>query len=86
MMDELRDYRFYADDMLHPSPVAVDYIWEQFQQTFFDKKTIGFIEEFEKLNRILHHRPLDASNEAHQQLVAQTKEQIKDLKHAIQNQ
>ena len=86
MMDELRDYRFYADDMLHPSPVAVDYIWEQFQQTFFDKKTIGFIEEFEKLNRILHHQPFDASNEAHQQLVAQTIEQIKDLKHAIQNQ
>ena len=86
MMDELRDYRFYADDMLHPSPMAVDYIWEQFQQAFFDKKTIGFIEEFEKLNRILHHRPLDASNEAHQQLVAQTKEQIKELKHAIQNQ
>lgn len=85
LMDELRDYRFYADDMLHPSPVAVDYIWEQFQQTFFDKKTIGFIEEFEKLNRILHHQPFDASNEVHQQLVAQTIEQIKDLKHAIQN-
>lgn len=86
MMDELRDYRFYADDMLHPSPMAVDYIWEQFQHAFFDKKTIGFIEEFEKLNRILHHRPLDASNETYQQLVAQTKEQIKELKHAIQNQ
>lgn len=86
MMDELRDYRFYADDMLHPSPMAVDYIWEQFQHAFFDKKTIGFIEEFEKLNRIFHHRPLDASNETHQQLVAQTKEQIKELKHAIQNQ
>lgn len=86
MMDELRDYRFYADDMLHPSLVAVDYIWEQFQQTFFDKKTIGFIEKFEQLNRILHHQPFDVSNEAHQQLVAQTIEQIKDLKHAIQNQ
>ena len=86
MMDELRDYRFYADDMLHPSPMAVDYIWELFQHAFFDKKTIGFIEEFEKLNRILHHRPLDASNETYQQLVAQTKEQIKELKHAIQNQ
>ena len=85
MMDELRDYRFYADDMLHPSPMAVDYIWEQFQQTFFDKKTISFIEKFEQLNRILRHQPFDASNEVHQQLVAQTIEQIKDLKHAIQN-
>lgn len=86
MMDELRDYRFYADDMLHPSPVAVRYIWECFQQTYFSAKTIGFIEEFEKLNRILKHQPLDTANEAHQQLVAQTTEQIKLLKHAIQNQ
>ena len=86
MLDELRDYRFYADDMLHPSQVAVQYIWECFQQTYFSPKTIEFIEQFEQLNRILHHQPLDASNTAHQQLVAQTIEQINQLKHAIQNQ
>lgn len=86
MLDELRDYRFYADDMLHPSQVAVQYIWECFQQTYFSPKTIEFIEQFEYLNRILHHQPLDASNTAHQQLVAQTIEQINQLKHAIQNQ
>ena len=86
MLDELRDYRFYADDMLHPSQVAVLYIWECFQQTYFSPKTIEFIEQFEHLNRILHHQPLDASNTAHQQLVAQTIEQINQLKHAIQNQ
>ena len=86
MLDELRDYRFYADDMLHPSQVAVQYIWECFQQTYFCPKTIEFIEQFEHLNRILHHQPLDASNTAHQQLVAQTIEQINQLKHAIQNQ
>ena len=86
MLDELRDYRFYADDMLHPSQVAVQYIWECFQQTYFSPKTIEFIEQFEHLNRILHHQPLDASNTAHQQLVAQTIEQINQLKHAIQNQ
>ena len=86
MLDELRDYRFYADDMLHPSQVAVQYIWECFQQTYFSPKTIEFIEQFEHLNRILHHQPLDASNTAHQQLVAQTIEQINQIKHAIQNQ
>ena len=86
MLDELRDYRFYTDDMLHPSQVAVQYIWECFQQTYFCPKTIEFIEQFEHLNRILHHQPLDASNTAHQQLVAQTIEQINQLKHAIQNQ
>ena len=86
MMDELRDYRFYADDMLHPSAMAVDYIWEQFQQAYFDKKTIGFIEQFEALNRTLKHRPTDATNEKYLQLVAQTNEKINQLKHAIQNQ
>ena len=39
MMDELRDYRFYADDMIHPSERAVEYIWQRFQDTYFDNKT-----------------------------------------------
>ena len=39
MMDELRDYRFYADDMIHPSEKAVEYIWQRFQYTYFDNKT-----------------------------------------------
>ena len=39
MMDELRDYRFYADDMLHPSPVAVSYLWECFTECYFSKET-----------------------------------------------
>jgi hypothetical protein len=39
MMDELRDYRFYADDMIHPSERAVEYIWQRFQDTYFDHKT-----------------------------------------------
>lgn len=86
MMDELRDYRFYADDMLHPSQIAVNYIWEQFQKAFYEKKTIDFIEQFESLNRILKHRPMDATNEKYVHLVAQTQEQINQLKHAIQNQ
>lgn len=86
MMDELRDYRFYADDMLHPSQIAVNYIWEQFQKAFFEKKTIDFIEQFESLNRTLKHRPTDATNEKYVHLVAQTQEQINQLKHAIQNQ
>jgi len=40
MLDELRDYRFYADDMVHPSPLAVEYIWQRFQQTYFSPQTI----------------------------------------------
>lgn len=43
MLDELRDYRFYADDMIHPSPLAVEYIWQRFQDTYFDKNTQEYV-------------------------------------------
>ena len=57
-MDELRDYRFYASDMLHPSDVAVDYIWQRFSETYFDEVTTRIKKEFEQLLSDLSHRPL----------------------------
>ena len=57
-MDELRDYRFYASDMLHPSDVAVDYIWQRFSETYFDEVTTRMKKEFEQLLGDLSHRPL----------------------------
>ena len=57
-MDELRDYRFYASDMLHPSDVAVDYIWERFSETYFDEETKRMKKEFEQLQSDLSHRPM----------------------------
>ncbi len=55
MMDELRDYRFYAEDMMHPSSVAIDYIWEQFQETYFSEETQKRITEAEKIYRQSQH-------------------------------
>lgn len=57
-MDELRDYRFYASDMLHPSEVAVDYIWQRFSDTYFDEATTRMKKEFEQLLSDLNHKPL----------------------------
>lgn len=57
-MDELRDYRFYASDMLHPSDVAVDYIWSRFSETYFDEATTVMKAELEQLASDLSHRPL----------------------------
>ena len=85
MMDELRDYRFYADDMLHPSPMAVEYIWQRFSATYCSKHTLALVHEFEKLNRTLAHRPLDAGNPEYQTLKSATEQRIKQLKYAIQN-
>jgi len=63
MMDELRDYRYYASDMLHPSEVAVDYIWKRFSETYFDAETLQIKKELEQLARDLEHRPLHNKSE-----------------------
>ena len=53
MMDELRDYRFYATDMLHPSELAVDYIWQRFTENFLSDETKGFLKEWAEIQRLL---------------------------------
>lgn len=56
MMDELRDYRFYEEDMLHPNKVAVKYIWERFAETYFNDDTSSINKKIEKINLLLQHR------------------------------
>lgn len=56
LIDELRDYRFYAEDMLHPSSLAVDYIWEKFSASFFDESTAGIWKDVSKLTRAMRHK------------------------------
>lgn len=65
MNDELRDYRFYADDMTHPSAVAVDYIWQRFAQTVFSEATRHMVERAERIAEAAAHRPFDPDGEAH---------------------
>lgn len=63
--DDLRDYRFYADDMTHPSGVAVDYIWERFEEYAFSAATIDIIKRLRKIADAVAHRPLNADSTAH---------------------
>lgn len=58
LLDELRDYRFYAEDLLHPSPVAVDIIWERFSETYFSKPTLSILARLHQLWLDEHHRVL----------------------------
>ena len=60
--DELRDYRFYAADMLHPTEQAVDYIWERFSDTYFSQSTTDFIAEWRPLKQALAHKVLNATS------------------------
>ena len=79
MMDELRDYRFYADDMLHPSKIAVDYIWERFCNAYMDITTKEALKEIDKLNKSLNHRSLNTSTETYKQFLTQTMLNVKRL-------
>lgn len=72
VLDELRDYRFYKEDMLHPSAQAVAYIWECFQKTFFTPATQTFIREWEEIRRALEHRPLHPESEAYKVFLSKT--------------
>lgn len=80
MMDELRDYRFYADDMLHPSPVAVSYLWECFSACFFSKETSRIMKEWEDIQRALNHKPFHAQSEAYRNFLTQIVLKMERLK------
>ena len=57
MMDELRDYRFYEKDLIHPTEMAVDYIWEKFKETYFSNELVVVDVAWERIIATLHHRP-----------------------------
>jgi len=56
VMDDLRDYRFYNDDMLHPSDMAINYIWEAFSQCYLENKTIRIYNDVVKITKACNHR------------------------------
>ena len=70
MMDELRDYRFYADDMLHPSDLAVQYIYERFRETFFSINAKAMEVEWQPIKKALSHRPFNADSEEYKSFIA----------------
>jgi hypothetical protein len=65
VMDELRDYRYYAGDLLHPSPEAEQYIWEKFQDRYFDNGTRNLAAQISELLRMIGHRPLLEGSREH---------------------
>lgn len=80
MMDELRDYRFYAQDMLHPTQVAIDYIWEQFCEATISDKAAPTMETVEIIQKGLSHRPFNPNSESHLKFIIQLELKINKLK------
>ena len=83
IMDDLRDYRFYKSDMLHPSADAEDYIWNKFSATYFDNSTQDFIKEWTKIKAAIDHRPFNPASEKHQQFIKATIKKIEALPSGI---
>lgn len=72
LMDDLRDYRFYADDMLHPAPQAVEYVWEKFKQAAMEHTTHDLLAQIARVQRAVAHRPFNPHTDAHKHFVQQT--------------
>lgn len=79
MMDDLRDYRFYNSDLIHPSAQAIDYIFEKFRNSFFGEKTKSIADEILKINLALNHRPLFPESNEHKLFIENLKEKIRSI-------
>lgn len=70
--DELRDYRFYQADMLHPSDQAVEYIWQRFSEVYLSDEAKAFLKEWAPLKAVLNHKPFDPDSEDYKALMDKT--------------
>ena len=83
LMDDLRDYRFYNSDLVHPSNDAIQYIWEKFVSTYVSSTTQKKMDKVEKVIQAANHRPFNPKSEAHQKFIAKTLSNIKNLEKEV---
>lgn len=83
LLDDLRDYRFYKSDMLHPSEEAEKYIWNKFAQAYFDTTTLEFIRKWTVLQHDLNHKPFQPHSPAHQAFLQSLKGKLMELKSMV---
>lgn len=85
MMDDLRDYRFYKNDLIHPSDLAVDYIWNQFKKSWIDEKSYLLMDEIDDVQKALQHKPFNENSPKHQAFIKNLQQKIDYLstKHQI---
>jgi len=69
MMDELRDYRFYANDMIHPNETGMEYIWEKFVEVWLASNTSSTMKKIEKVQKGMLHKPFNENSDQHQKFL-----------------
>ncbi|GGK40227.1 hypothetical protein GCM10007963_05440 [Lutibacter litoralis] len=83
MLDDLRDYRFYNGDMLHPNETAINYIWDQFKQVWIDKKTFPILKEVDTIQKGLAHKPFNPTSAQHQLFLKNLHQKIIELENQL---
>ena len=81
VIDDLRDYRFYAEDMVHPNYLATQYVWEKFAGSCIDGKSREIFKELDQLNNAVKHRPLHPNSEEHKKFLAKFGSIVDSLSH-----
>lgn len=79
MMDELRDYRFYAEDMIHPNSIAIDYIWERFTDIWITTDATATMQEADSIQKGLQHRSFNPDSQQHRDFIAKLNTRIARL-------
>lgn len=77
LLDDLRDYRFYAEDLLHPSSQAIEYIWGKFSDCYFDSDTKKAIKEWESIQQDLNHKPFHPDSESYKEFRRKAEEKLR---------
>ncbi len=80
VMDELRDYRFYATDMVHPNELGVNYVWEKFRDVWIDPHSYPIMEAVDQVQKGLQHKPFKPDSEAHRNFLKNLDIKIRELK------
>lgn len=79
MMDDLRDYRFYTEDMLHPNDTAIEYIWQRFVESRISPESIPLLKKIETIQKGLKHRAFNSDSEAHKKFQRSLEKKIDEL-------
>jgi hypothetical protein len=83
MIDDLRDYRFYEQDMIHPSEQAIEYIWDHFTASFMNDDTLAYMERWGKIMSALSHRAFNPATTEHQQFLIKTLQDLDTIKSRV---
>lgn len=83
MMDELRDYRFYKEDLIHPSQQAINYIWDKFANAYIKKSAVELMKEVASIQAGLSHRPFQPDSESHKLFLQNLDKRIQSLQEKI---